>query len=72
MKVLPSCRPATAADTVCSIFTVRPSLWGAGTGIGTVSRDTCQCSGMWLISSSRNLVMAWSAFGEMSPRVRAA
>ena len=42
---------------------------------GPVAAPSCgtgQCSGMCVISSSRNLVMAWSAFGEISPRVRAA
>ena len=58
--------------TVCSMFTVRPLSVGSRTGGGSVSRGTGQCSGMCVISSSRNLVMAWRAFGEMSPRVRAA
>ncbi len=31
---------------------------GAGTGVGSVSRCTGQCSGRCVISSSRNLVMA--------------
>ena len=49
-----------------------PLLCGEQGPVAAPSRGTGQCSGMCVISSSRNLVMAWSAFGEISPRVRAA
>lgn len=49
-----------------------PPFGRACNRLGFVAREARQGSGVRVNSSSRNVLMAWSALGEMSPSVRAA